>query len=70
VRRVRARHEQGELEKLSSVEGQFGNLPLVDDFAHDGIADVQQRHGRRHVDLLRHAASLEHDIQADPLIHF
>ena len=70
VRGVRAGHQQRELEKLPAVERQLGDLTLIDYFANRRVAHVQQRHGLRHLHLLRQAACLQHDVRADALVDF
>jgi hypothetical protein len=56
VRRVRAGHEQRELEKLAPVERQALDLLLVDDAADRRAHRVEQRHRLAHDDIGRDGA--------------
>ena len=70
MRRMRAGHQQGELEELAAIERQLRDLPLVDHLADRGADGVEQRHRLAHDDLRRYGARLQLEVEAQPLVDF
>jgi len=65
---VHAGQQQNQLRRIASVQRQFANPPLVDYFSQRGRLRLYGADVRRHVDALRQASHVEHDVDAGSLI--
>lgn len=67
---VDAGDEQGELEELSAVQRELGQLLFVHDGAQRGVVEVEQWSRLQYVDALGQALGGESQVQAEPLVDF